>query len=171
MIPVKRKPVPIYFGRRMVREIPRALALGTIPVMLNAQSSEKFNEIFALLLAAPFFLHYYLSLLLAFVIVGLSQFLMRFQSERYQGWLNTLHSFFADIGGSFLTAMRTGLGAIIGFLIIWRVLEPQSITVKAAISTLFFVLLLTVICAAFALLEETLRNPREAARRDKYKDL
>jgi len=167
MIPIKRKPVPIQFKRRMAREIPRAIALGTIPVLLNAQSTEQFNQIFELLLAAPFLLDYYMWLAAMFFVVGVAQFLVRFRSERHQGWLNSLHRFFADIGGSFLTAIRTGLGAIIGFLLIWRVLEPASITPKDVASTLFWVIFLTALCAGFALLEETLRNPREAARKDK----
>lgn len=84
-------------------------------------------------------------------------------SARYQRWLDAVHLFLGDIGGSFLTAGRTGLGAILGFLTVWHWVEPDSLSAENVIRTLVTVFSLTLLSVMLTLGEETLKDPKQAA--------
>lgn len=117
------------------------------------------------LLATPFLMGYYVCLCVAFALAAVFKYKWRFESARHQRWLDALHQFLGEIGGSFLTAARTGLGAILGFLVVWYWVEPDSLSAENVIRTLFIVASLTAVSTMLALGEETFKDPKQAAAR------
>ncbi|KAB0547912.1 hypothetical protein F7R01_10450 [Pseudomonas argentinensis] len=163
----KRQRPPLRLILRAASEIPRAIALGCIPVLLSTETQEQFEKIFEWLLAAPLLVDYYMKLLIAFGVVGVCTYLWRFGSSRHQTVWGAIHRFFGDIGGSLLTAIRTGLGAIMGFMLVWPWMEAKTLTVANYLEMLFLMVVLLGVCVLISILEETLRDPKEISRTGK----
>lgn len=163
MFKVKKIRPKLHIVARISRELALAFALGGVPVLLNSESSTQFKAMLDLLLTAPFLMGYYACLCLAFAMAAIFKYKWRFMSARYQCWLDAVHLFLGDIGGSFLTAGRTGLGAILGFLTFWHWVEPDSLSTANVIRTLVMVVSLTLLSMMLALGEETLKDPKQAA--------
>lgn len=163
MFEVKKTRPKLAVVARVSRELAIAFALGGVPVLLNSESSAQFKAMLDLLLAAPFFIGYYAWLCLAFAVAAIVKYRWRFMSTRYQRWLDAVHLFLGDIGGSLLIAGRTGLGGILGFLTVWHWVEPDSLSAENIIRTVVMVVSLTSVSVMLALGEETLKNPRQAA--------
>lgn len=154
---------PIGMIRRQLRELSVAFVLGGVPVLLNAEPSEQFKDLVATLLAGPFFLNYYAFLFAALMIAACVQFKFRFNSNRYQAWLMDFHRFMVDVGAGFLTAARTGLGVMLGFLIVWHYVEPDSFNVPNFIVITFLTLCLMFSSSALAFGVEIMNDPKRAA--------
>ncbi|WP_024656085.1 hypothetical protein N027_11620 [Pseudomonas syringae USA007] len=163
MFKVKKTRPKLNVVARASRELALAFALGGVPVLLNSESSAQFKAMLDLLLAAPFLMGYYAWLCLAFSVAAIVKYKWRFMSARYQRWLDAVHLFLGDIGGSFLTAGRTGLGAILGFLTVWHWVEPDSVSAENITRTLVMVVGLTLLSVMLALGEEMFKDPKQAA--------
>ncbi len=163
MFKVKKTRPKLNVVARASRELALAFALGGVPVLLNSESSAQFKAMLDLLLAAPFLMGYYAWLCLAFAVAAIVKYKWRFMSARYQRWLDAVHLFLGDIGGSFLTAGRTGLGAILGFLTVWHWVEPDSVSAENITRTLVMVVGLTLLSVMLALGEEMFKDPKQAA--------
>lgn len=148
---------------RSLREVWISFALGGVPVILSSDTSGNFKKMFDLLLTDPELLSYYAVLLIMFGMSAVIQYKWRFNSQRHQDKLFRLHRFLAEIGSSFLTAGRTGLGAIIGFMTVWWWVEPASINVLNFIKTLVYISFLLLFCVFLSIGDDALKNPRQAA--------
>lgn len=158
-----RKQWDLKLMSRSLREVCISFALGGVPVILSSDTSDNFKKMLDLLLTAPELLNYYAVLLLIFGMSAVIQFKWRFNSQRHQENLFRLHRFLAEIGSCFLTAGRTGLGAIIGFISVWWWVEPSSIDVFNLVKTLVYVSFLLFFCVFLSIGEDALKNPRQAA--------
>ncbi len=163
MLPIKRSRPKIRMLRRCVREVVFSLALGTLPVLAHSQSPESLKAILGVLLVAPFFQYYYGCILALFVAVAFFQFYCRFGNERHQAQLMRIHRLLGEVSSSLVGAIRTSTGAIVGFTIVWKALEPQSITLGNVFTTFWALMFLIISSAALAIGEEAAKNPRAAA--------
>jgi hypothetical protein len=148
---------------RAIREIALAFTLGGVPVILNSETSAQLKATIDLLLAAPFLISYYVALLTLFFTAAIVSFKWRFNSSQNQARLMAIHRFLGEVGGSFLTAGRTGLGAMLGFTVVWHATEPDSLTLKNIVETAWIILCMTALCITLASAEEVLRDPRRSA--------
>src|SRR5690606_38566662 len=67
-------------------------------------------------------------LLLALILLTAFKWKLRFMSNTVQNILVWVLKIAAEVGTSFLTALRTGLGAMLGFMIVWHTAEPETLT-------------------------------------------
>lgn len=146
--------------RRCLVELLISFVLGTVPVLVHSESAKSLREILGVLLASEFFLYYFASLAAAFAIAALVYGRMNFREGRHQRWLISFHRLLGDVGSSFLGAIRTGAGAVIGFLIMWHTLEPETISASNVIKVIGSAVVLIILSAGLALGEEILKNPR-----------
>ncbi|WP_288476336.1 hypothetical protein [uncultured Pseudomonas sp.] len=163
MLPIKRPRPKLHMFRRCLKELVISLLLGTVPVLAHSDSAQSLKAILDVLLAGPFFQYYYASLLLLFIAVSIFLFLWRFGNDRHQAALIAVHRLLGDVSSSLAGAFRTGAGAILGFMIVWNALEPETITLANVAKTVAAIVVLTIVCAALALGEEAAKDPRAAA--------
>lgn len=156
----KRLRPKLHMFRRCLMEVVISFLLGAVPVLAHSESAKALKEILDVLLASTFFMYYFAALFLAFMVAALIQYFWRFGNERHQAGLLALHNILGNVGAGFLSAMRTGAGAIMGFLIVWHSLEPETMTLGSVARTVFMVVILIYISAVLALGEEALRDPR-----------
>nr|EKU4112773.1 hypothetical protein [Pseudomonas aeruginosa] len=163
MLFAKRTPPKLNIIRRCLRELPISFCLGSVPVLAHSETAQALKAILDAVLATPFFMKYYVALFIAFALAAGVQYGWRFADERHQHWMMAVHRFLSEVGSGFLSATRTGAGAILGFLFVWQTLEPETVSLFAALKTAGAFALLIFMSAVLALGEEALKDPRAAA--------
>lgn len=159
----KRLRPKLHMLRRSLMEIVISFLLGTVPVLAHSESAKALKEMLDVLLASEFFIYYFASLFLAFMVAAVIQYFWRFGNERLQAGLIALHNLLGNVGAGFISVIRTGAGALMGFLIVWHSLEPESLTIRNVAENVFILVSLIFFSAALSLGEEALKNPRAAA--------
>jgi hypothetical protein len=113
---------------KLPSEIFVGFLLGGIPAIANSETRESFKKIFDALLTAEPLITWYGILLLALILLTAFKWKLRFMSNTVQNILVWVLKIAAEVGTSFLTALRTGLGAMLGFMIVWHTAEPETLT-------------------------------------------
>lgn len=151
------------FWRRVRRELTYAFFIGSLPLLACTTAAEVTSLVNALL-AAPQLMEYYVYLLSAFVIVSLSIWRTTFRKYLFIGKSRELHKFFVNIGASLLTAFRTALGAMIGFLLVWYLRDLDGMSADGTVAVMGYALFTLMVCVLLAWTDEILRNPHGASR-------
>lgn len=149
--------------RRVRRELTYAFVIGSIPLMACTTAVDV-NSLINALLAAPQLMEYYVYLLGAFVIASLLMWRTTFSKYLLIGKSRELHKFFVNIGGSLLTAFRGALGAMIGFLMVWRLHDLDGMSVDGTVAVMGYALFTLMICVLLTWTDEVLRNPHDVSR-------
>ena len=104
------------FLTRAPTELLVGLLLSSIPVIYHTNSKEDANNIINLVLAPPPIINHATLLLGLYTFIFLYKYFFgRFRSERLQKVFYYICTISAEVGTSFLTIIRAGLGAIIGY--------------------------------------------------------
>ncbi|WP_152419913.1 hypothetical protein [Stutzerimonas stutzeri] len=114
---------------KLPNEILVGLLLGGIPAIANSGTRESFRKIFDALLTSEPLIAWYGILLLVLLSLTIFKWKFRFMSNLAQSIMIHMLKVAAEVGTSFLTALRTGLGAMLGFMIIWHTAEPETLTI------------------------------------------
>lgn len=163
MLPIKRPRPKMHLFKRGLKELVFSLVLGAVPVLANSESRESLHAIIETLLASPFFLYYYGSLYLTFIVIAVFMFHCRFGNLRHQAHLMRAHRLLGELSSNLVGAFRAGSGAILGFMVVWNALEPETINLMNVLYTLLAVMFLTSVCVMLAIGEEAAKDPRAAA--------
>lgn len=150
-------------GLRLTREVCAAIALGALPVLIQAESASELKKIVEALLTGPFLMGYYAVILVTYMLATCIRFRLRFSSSRYQSWLIAVHGFLGEIASGFLTTARTGLGVMLGFGIVWHRVEPDSFIPEKVVEIALLTLLTIFLSASLAFCEDMMRDPRKTA--------
>ena len=151
------KEAPI-FKRIAGRELIIALLLGAVPVFFNSETSYEFQKIVESLLASENLIKHasFLLMLNLFISALLTR---HFKTDSAKKKLNYMHEISSEIGSTFLAILRTGLGAILGFLFV-TIYKATGVTAKEIyISATAHAFLAFITTVGFAYLQEFL-NPK-----------
>lgn len=118
------------FLRRFRTELIVGFLLGTLPLLLHSTRSSELHTMFQSLLASTPIIDHAICLLMAYSLVCLHKKLYRLKTDRMRERFEALYQVTAEVGTSFLTLLRTGLGAIVGFLIVAPFMEVEPIALK-----------------------------------------
>ncbi|WP_079227451.1 hypothetical protein [Pseudomonas putida] len=149
----------VFVPRRVMREITYATFMGGIPTVLSSATVTELRNAVNALLAAPALMTYYAILMVVCVIFTGFSFRTRLRSPSHHMGVRKTQSFFADIGGSFLMALRAALGAMLGFILVWATSEPETISAEAIIRMCLMISTSLACCVWLAWMEETFKNP------------
>jgi hypothetical protein len=133
-----------------------AFLLGTLPILFFSSTQKDVDDIVQGLLAIGPLIEYstYLTGLYAFVF--LVKHGIRFSSDKSIDTFNFIHKIIAEIGTGFLTITRTGLGAILGVLVLGLTTDIITINKYQLTSMTVMILSLTLANCALALGKDTL---------------
>lgn len=150
-----------------VRELCVSFIVGAIPLLLFAKTKEEFAPLLQASLTPEPFLMWYAWLMAPLTLSAILASRLNVRSGPSQRVLRNLYSLFSDVAGSMNTAVQLGLGAALGFMILWQVVEPETLS-----GTNFVVLCLLVIALLFfstmlSLFLPVLRDPRRAKQKQK----
>jgi hypothetical protein len=106
------------FAKKISSEIIIATLLGTLPVTIYSVNAKSLDDTVGGLLAIGNLINYAGYLTVVFILATGLRYIFRFSSESAQRNLVAFHRITAELGTCFLTVIRTGLGAMIGILII-----------------------------------------------------
>lgn len=148
--------------RGSAKEMLIGMVLGGLPVILNAHSAENPKEVLEILLATPFFIYYYGWLFALLMVLGVIIFRWWFHSIKHQGWLVKMHRFVSEVGAGLLTIARTGLGAMLGFMMVWYWVEPSTLNMPNFVQTLLLAVFTSFVCACLSDLDQVLKDPRKS---------
>ena len=116
------------FLRKIKNELFTGVALGTIPVLLYSNSPRDLKRITESLLAADHLIDYAFYLLL--IHIAISFIITRhFKTDSAIARINYLYKASTEPGGCFLTIIRTGLGAIVGYIVVTASRLPEGMNV------------------------------------------
>ncbi|WEJ70320.1 hypothetical protein [Pseudomonas sp. PSE14] len=146
---------------RCLRELCVSFVVGGLPLLLQSRNPKQVDEAVNALLAPEFLMSYYLYLVIAFGFISIVYLYLRSASEEAQHWITATHKFMTEVGCGFLTAIRMGLGATIGFLI-WVFATQQAYLGKDVAALTAWVCFGIAASVCLAYIDEKLRNPKEA---------
>lgn len=136
-----------YFAH-MRRDALTGIFLGFIPAIAHSSRGGEFAELTKILLTNEWLTDYYGYLFIVFMVLGALKKLVRFGEEWAQIWMNHIFKFSAEVATSLSTALRTGFGVILGFLLTWRFVEPQTFTSSNLTATII-IATITLMLSAF----------------------
>lgn len=104
------------FIKNILYELAISILLGAVPVLTYSVKNNPLDDTVKVMLATKPLIDYAAFLLFLYITATAVRFIIRLKSEAAQEKLVFLHKLTAEIGTSFLTIMRTGLGVMLGIL-------------------------------------------------------
>lgn len=159
-IPTKGEVKEVF--QHALRELCISFIVGAVPLLLFARTKDEFVPLLkASLTPAPFMLWF--ALLMAPLAIGaLIANYLNVRAGPSQRAFRNVFSLFSDVAGSMNTAIQLGLGATLGFLILWQSVEPETLTAPNFVGMCVLVIALLLLSTMLSLFLPALRNPRSA---------
>lgn len=154
------------FLRRFKTELIVGFLLGTIPLLLHSTRPSELHSMFQSLLASTQVIDHAVCLLMVYSVVCLHKKLYRLKTDRMRDRFEAIYQVTAEVGTSFLTLLRTGLGAIVGFLVIAPFVEIEPIALSQWLANVVLGVMTLVLSAWVSLLHDFLL-PQPAHRHPK----
>lgn len=126
----KLKQDTIELFSQLKMEIPLALLLGTLPMLIFCSTEKDVEEMLGGLLAIGPLIKYSVILTLPYFLVLLVKHGVRFSFDSSRAKLNYIHDLITEVGPGFLTITRTALGALIGIIILLNATDIITGTAK-----------------------------------------
>ena len=133
-----------------------ATLLGSLPVAIYATNAKALDSITGGLLASGELINHAGYLIYLYVAATALRYGMRFTSEGIQEKFVAFHNLTTEIGTSFITIIRTGLGAMIGVLVIALSTDIITLTSSDYAGLLGYIFIVLVVSTALAVLHEVL---------------
>ncbi|QAY84340.1 hypothetical protein CUN61_10205 [Pseudomonas arsenicoxydans] len=144
------------FLRRFKTELIVGFILGAVPLLINSTNQAELQAILQSLLASAPILNHAGCLLTIYVAVCIHKKIHRLKSDRMRDRFEMIYKVTAEVGTSFLTLLRTGLGAIVGFLMIAPFMDEAPISLNHWLSTALYCAMTLVFSASVSLLHDFL---------------
>jgi len=144
------------FRRRFKTELIVGFILGAIPLLVHSTSQAELQAILQSLLASTPIVSHAACLLTIYIAVCIHKKIHRLKSDRMRERFEVIYKVTAEVGTSFLTLLRTGLGAIVGLLMIAPFMEDVPISLNHWLTTLMLCLMTLVFSASVSLLHDFL---------------
>ena len=153
-----KKELPVFL-RKIKKELFTGVALGAIPVLIYSNTSLELKEITESLLAAEHLIDYAFYLLLIHVVISLIV-TRHFKTDSAIAKINYLYRVSTEIGNCFLTIIRTGFGAILGYMVVTALRLPEGMTVLMYFSATFDALYVLLIASCVASFQDLITPKR-----------
>ncbi|MGW8462999.1 hypothetical protein [Pseudomonas sp. CLCA07] len=144
------------FLKRFKTELIVGFILGAIPLLIHSTSQAELQAILQSLLASAPIISHGFCLLTIYIAVCIHKKIHRLKSDRMRERFEVIYKVTAEVGTSFLTLLRTGLGAIVGFLMIAPFMEDVPISLNHWLTTLMLCLITLLFSASVSLLHDFL---------------
>lgn len=153
------------FCSHLKRDFLVGLVLGTLPILLHSETKDQFIQVKDALLTISFLANYYGALFLAFMFVAGFKKKFNFGAPWATQTLDWVYRFAAEVGTSFSTALRTGFGVMVGFLLVWRYVEPESLTTPNFIQIALLAIITLLASAGFSVTQAFLLSDQRSISR------
>lgn len=144
------------FLRRFRTELIVGFLLGTVPLLMHSTRPSELHAMLRALLTSTPVIDHAVCLLLIYSLVCLHKKLYRLKTDRMRERFESVYQVTAEVGTSFLTLLRTGLGAIVGFLIIAPFIEVEPVALKQWLANAVLGIMTLVLSAWVSLLHDFL---------------
>ena len=144
------------FLRRFKIELIVGFILGAIPLLVHSTSQAELQALLQSLMACAPIVSHGFCLLTIYIAVCIHKKIHRLKSDRMRERFEVIYKVTAEVGTSFLTLLRTGLGAIVGFLMIAPFIEDVPISLNHWLTTLMLCFMTLVFSASVSLLHDFL---------------
>jgi hypothetical protein len=137
-------------------EIIISILLGSLPVAIYATNAQTLDDIVAALLASGSLIDYAGCLIIPYLLATFLRWAIQFKSEDVQAKLVYFHKITTEIGTSFLSIIRTGLGTMIGILIIALTTDIITLTPGDYIGLIGSTLCVLIVSSGLAIFHDLL---------------
>lgn len=151
---------------KLTTELPLAFLLGTVPVLWFSSSEKDVEIILGGLLASGPLIKYaaYLTILYALIITA--KYAIRFSFDSSRDKFRYTYEIISEVGSGFLTITRTGLGAMMGVVILHHTSElvpgtPKQVTAAYATMISFALINCAIALVKDRAIEHTERKPEK----------
>ncbi|NUT82430.1 hypothetical protein [Pseudomonas brassicacearum] len=145
-----------YLAKKALSELAIATLLGALPVAIYATNPKALDSITGGLLASGELINHAGYLIYLYMAATAIRYGMRFTSETIQERFVAFHNLTAEIGTSFITIIRTGLGAMIGVLVLALTTDIIILDRSDYAGLAAYILIVSIVSTGLAVLHEIL---------------
>ncbi|RMT99166.1 hypothetical protein ALP37_04204 [Pseudomonas amygdali pv. sesami] len=167
----------IAYVKKLPTELIVGFLLGTIPILEYSSTEKEIDDAFSMLLAPEALIKHYFTLLIPYLLVCALKFALRFRSDAAVESFRFIYKIFAEVGASFLTMLRTGLGALIGFYAVVLFKNTVQLLPNQHLDVIGYIIMTLMFSGALSILHDFLaaagknidnKNPIKLGSRLKY---
>lgn len=156
-----------YLAKKTLYELVIAILLGSLPVVFYATNPQALDSITGGLLASGELIKHAGYLIYLYIAATALRYGMRFTSEGIQEKFVAFHNLTTEIGTSFITIIRTGLGAMIGIFAVALSTDIITLTRSDYAGLLGYIFIVLTVSTALSVLHEVLAK---ASKKTLYKN-
>lgn len=142
------------------RELVVSFIVGGIPLLIFAPTSQALKELINASLTPIPLMKWYACLMIPLYIGACFAKFINMRRGRTLNVAKCVFGILSDAAGTMASAIQLALGAALAFLVIWRYVEPETLTAPNALGLIVTILSMLFFLVMLSLFLPMFRNPR-----------